>query len=227
MPQRAEAHTPPVARDATLNLAKPVNLAIKRGFDLIVATIAVLVLVPLFVLIALAIRLDSQGPVLFRQQRVGRNRRLFRCVKFRTMYHDGEERLRAHLSVHAVSRDEWERFRKLKSSDPRVTRVGGILRRLSLDELPQLINVFRNEMSLVGPRPYLPEETERMGDFRDIVGKAPPGITGLWQVSGRNHLTFEQRLRLDEYYVHNWSLWMDVVVLCKTIIVVLYRHGAY
>ena len=148
-------------------------------------------------------------------------------MKFRTMYVDGEERLRAHLEQHAVSRDEWKRFRKLKSADPRITRVGRILRRLNIDELPQLINVFRNEMSLVGPRPYMPEEAERMGDLRDTVVKASPGITGLWQVSGRNNLTFEQRLRLDECYVHNWSLSMDVEVLLKTIAVVLHGWGAY
>jgi undecaprenyl-phosphate galactose phosphotransferase len=226
MPERAEADAA-VVSEAMLNLATPLNLVIKRGFDLTVATIAALPLAPLIALIALAIRLDSRGPVFFRQQRMGRNRRLFRCMKFRTMYHDGEKRLSDHLSVHAGSRDEWERFRKLKSFDPRVTRVGRILRRLSVDELPQLINVFRNEMSLVGPRPYLPEEAERMGDLRETVLKAPPGMTGLWQVSGRNNLTFEQRLRLDEYYVHNWSLWMDVVVLLKTVTVVLHRHGAY
>lgn len=227
MSQQAEAHAGSVVGNTPWNLAKPLNLAIKRGFDLIVATAAVVTLTPLVALIALAIRLDSPGPVFFRQQRMGRNRRLFGCMKFRTMYIDGEERLHTHLSVHAVSRDEWQRFHKLKSVDPRVTRIGRILRRLSIDELPQLINVFRNEMSLVGPRPYLPEEAERMGDFRETVVKAPPGITGLWQVSGRNHLTFEQRLRLDEYYVHNWSLLMDVEVLLKTIAVVLHGRGAY
>jgi undecaprenyl-phosphate galactose phosphotransferase len=165
--------------------------------------------------------------VFFRQERMGRGRRLFRCVKFRTMYVDGDARLHAHLRARPERRAEWERFRKLKSFDPRVTRVGRVLRRLSIDELPQLINVWRNEMSLVGPRPYLPVEAERMGDFRETVLKAPPGITGLWQVSGRNDLTFEQRLRLDEYYVRNWSLWMDVVVLLKTVTAVLRRHGAY
>lgn len=209
------------------NLAKPWNLVAKRGFDLVVATVAAVVLAPLGALVALAIRLDSPGPVFFRQERMGRGRRLFPCVKFRTMFVDGEERLRAHLRDHAESRHEWEHFRKLKSFDPRVTRVGRILRRLSVDELPQLINVFRYEMSLVGPRPYLPEEAGRMGDFHETIMKAPPGISGLWQVSGRNNLTFDQRLRLDEYYVRNWSLWMDVVVLLKTVTTVLHRHGAY
>jgi undecaprenyl-phosphate galactose phosphotransferase len=209
------------------NLAKPWNLVAKRGFDLTVATVAGLALSPLLAIVALIVRLDSPGPVLFEQERMGRGRRLFRCFKFRTMFVDGEARLRTHLKGHAQGREEWERFRKLKSYDPRVTRVGRILRRFSLDELPQLINVFRNEMSLVGPRPYLPGEAERMGDVRETVLKAPPGITGLWQVSGRNNLTFEQRLRLDEYYVRNWSLWMDLVVLFKTVTAVLHGRGAY
>jgi lipopolysaccharide/colanic/teichoic acid biosynthesis glycosyltransferase len=143
------------------------------------------------------------------------------------MYADCESRLHAHLRDHADSREEWERFRKLKSFDPRVTAVGRVLRRLSIDELPQLYNVLRNDMSLVGPRPYLPREADDMGDFRATVLKAPPGMTGLWQVSGRNDLTFEQRLRVDEYYVRNWSPWMDLMVLIKTITAVVQGRGAY
>ena len=209
------------------NLAKPWNRALKRAFDLIVATVAGVLLAPVLVAAALAIRLDSPGPVLFVQERIGRGRRLFPCVKFRTMYIDNEERLRAYLAQHPESRAEWERFAKLKSFDPRVTLVGRLLRRISLDELPQLGNVFWKQMSLVGPRPYLPSETDRMGDLAETILKASPGATGLWQVSGRNKLTFEQRLRLDEYYVRNWSLWMDVVVLMKTIGAVIRCNGAY
>jgi Undecaprenyl-phosphate galactose phosphotransferase WbaP len=209
------------------NLDKPWNRTLKRTFDLIVATVTGVLLAPLLAVVALAIRLDSPGAVLLLQERIGRGRSRFRCVKFRTMYVDNEERLRAYLAQHPESRAEWEHFAKLKSFDPRVTRVGRLLRRVSLDELPQLANVFRKQMSLVGPRPYLPSETERMGDFAETILKAPPGITGLWQVSGRNKLTFEQRLRLDEYYVRNWSLWMDTVVLVKTVGVVIGRDGAY
>lgn len=209
------------------NLAKPWNQALKRAFDLIVATVTGVLLAPFVAVVALAIRLDSPGSVLLLQERIGRGRSPFRCLKFRTMYVDNEERLRAYLARHPESRAEWEHFHKLKSFDPRVTRVGRLLRRISLDELPQLVNVFRKQMSLVGPRPYLPSETERMGDFAETILKAPPGITGLWQASGRNKLTFEQRLRLDEYYVRNWSLWMDAVVLVKTVGAVLRRDGAY
>lgn len=227
MPQRAEADVGVVVAVAPWGFARAWNLAVKRVLDLVLASVATVMLSPLVALIALAIRIDSPGPILFRQQRMGRNRRLFLCVKFRTMHIDGEQRLHAHLDGHTASRDEWERFRKLKSVDPRITNVGRILRRFSVDELPQLINVFRNEMSLVGPRPYLPEEAERMGDSCDTVVQALPGITGLWQVSGRNQLTFEQRLRLDECYLQNWSALMDVKILLKTPAVVLHGRGAY
>ncbi len=209
------------------NLAKPWNLLVKRAFDLVVGAAATVLLMPVWLLAALAVRLDSPGPIFFVQERLGRGRHPFRCVKFRTMYVDGEARLRAHMAGQPEIRAEWDRYAKLRSFDPRVTRVGRFLRRVSIDELPQLINIFRQEMSLVGPRPYLPRETERMGDFADTVLKAPPGITGLWQVSGRNNLPFEQRLRLDEYYVRNWSLWLDLVVLLKTVGAVLRRRGAY
>ena len=209
------------------NLAKPWNLWLKRSFDLIVATATVVALAPVLLLVALAIRFDSPGPVLFIQQRLGRGWQRFRCVKFRTMFTDNEQRLGEHLAHSPAARLEWERFAKLKAFDPRVTRVGWILRRLSLDELPQLLNVFSGHMSLVGPRPYLPSEIERMGDFAETILKAPPGLTGLWQVSLRNELTFDQRLRLDEYYVRNWSLWTDIIVLVKTFGAVLRREGAY
>ena len=209
------------------NLAKPWNLALKRSFDLLVGGLTTLVLAPLLLVAAVAIKLDSPGPALYRQRRLGRGWHHFRCFKFRTMYRDNERRLHEHLSANPAARDEWEHFAKLKSYDPRLTRVGRVLRRFSLDELPQLINIFKGEMSLVGPRPYLPREMERMGDFAETILKAPPGITGLWQVSGRNELTFNQRLRLDEYYVRNWSLWLDIIVLVKTLGAVMRRRGAY
>ena len=209
------------------NLAKPWNLALKRCFDLAVAAGTMLLLAPVFVLAAIAIRLDSPGPILYRQQRLGRGWERFRCFKFRTMYADNVRRLQEYLATNPEAKREWEHFAKLKAFDPRVTPVGRLLRRISFDELPQLVNVLRGEMSLVGPRPYLPRETERMGDFAKTILKAPPGITGLWQVSGRNELTFTQRLRLDEYYVRNWSLWLDIIVLVKTIGAVMQRQGAY
>ena len=209
------------------NLAQPWNLAIKRVFDLGVSALMFVVLLPLLLLIAIAIKLDSPGPVLFRQERVGRRWSRFACLKFRSMHTDNAERLTRHLAANPAARAEWDDFAKLRSSDPRITRVGRWLRRASLDELPQLFNVFRGEMSLVGPRPYLPREIDRMDVFGDTVVKAPPGISGLWQVSGRNNVPFPQRLRLDEYYVRNWSLWLDVIVLIKTLGVVARGEGAY
>lgn len=209
------------------NLAKPWNLAFKRTFDCAMAVLTVAVTAPLLAVIALAIRRDSPGPAIFSQDRLGRSGRHFRCFKFRTMYVDNEERLRAYLADNPSARAEWEHFAKLKSCDPRVTRVGRLLRRFSLDELPQLFNVLAGDMSLVGPRPYLPRETEQMGEFASTILKAPPGITGLWQVTGRNELLFAERLRLDEYYVRNWSLWMDIMVLAKTFGVVYRGEGAY
>lgn len=209
------------------NLAKPWNLVTKRAFDVLAAILASAALAPLMAVIAVAIRLDSPGPVFFVQERLGRGRRRFRCVKFRTMYVDSDERLQAYLAAQPTARAEWERFAKLKENDPRITPVGRFLRRWSLDELAQMINVLRGEMSLVGPRPYLASETQRMGDSGKTVLKSPPGITGLWQASGRNNLTFEQRVRLDEFYTRNWSLWLDTVILLKTVGAVIRGDGAY
>jgi len=209
------------------NLARPGSRLVKRGFDVAAATLAGLLLLPLALLAALAVRFDSGGPAFFVQDRLGRQGRRFRCFKLRTMYADAARRLEAHLGQSHAARMEWERYAKLKGADPRVTPVGRILRRLSADEWPQLYNVLRGEMSLVGPRPYLPGERPRMGPFAPTILKAQPGMTGLWQVSGRNELSFDQRLHLDEYYVRNWSLWMDIVVLAKTVSSVLRGWGAY
>ena len=214
-------------RNARWNLNKPRNLALKRTFDMVVATAAGIVLAPLLILIALAIRLDSPGPVLFAENRLGPGWRRFPRLKFRTMYVDNDRRLREHPGQTPEARAEWERILMLKSFDPGVTRVGRILRRLNLDKLPQLVDVMSGHMSLVGPCPYLPSEAQRMGDIAETILKVPPGLTGLWQVSGRNQLTFNQRLRLDKYYVRNWSLWMDIVVLGKTTGAVLHQLWAF
>ncbi|GAI09353.1 unnamed protein product [marine sediment metagenome] len=141
------------------------------------------------------------------------------------MYLDGDKKLSRFLKENSQARKEWEKFAKIKSGDPRVTKFGSWLRRYSLDELPQLVNAFRGKMSLVGPRPYLPREFEKMGRHRKTVLKALPGMTGLWQVSGKNELTFEDRLKLDEYYVRNWSLWLDFVILVRTVRVVWRGEG--
>ncbi|GAH55748.1 unnamed protein product, partial [marine sediment metagenome] len=164
-------------------------------------------------------------PVIFGQKRLWKEEATFDFLKFRSMYLDEEERLKWFLKENPQARKEWEKFAKIKSGDPRVTNFGSWLRRYCLDELSQLINVLKGEMSLVGPRPYLPREFEKMGGYRKTILKTLPGMAGLWQVSGKNELTFEDRLRLEEYYVRNWSLWLDFVILVKTVKVVWRGEG--
>ena len=209
------------------NLLQPANLILKRTIELVFTTIGIIIFIPFFLLAAIAIKLTSQGPVLFKQQRIGKAKKLFNCLKFRTMYLNADERLNALLQAESINHEEWNKFMKLKGKDPRVTSFGRFLRRFSLDELPQLWNILRGDMNLVGPRPYLPRELEKIGRFINIITKVMPGMTGLWQVSGRSELPFDERLLLDEYYVKNWSLWMDFVIILRTFSVVLRGKGAY
>jgi exopolysaccharide biosynthesis polyprenyl glycosylphosphotransferase len=195
---------------------------IKSVFDLALAALLLVLLAPAFLVIALVIKLDSRGPVFFRQVRVGRGGEMFRMVKFRTMYADAEQRLEA---MRAQNEHDGVLF-KIRD-DPRTTRVGRLLRRYSLDEVPQLFNVLLGEMSLVGPRPPLPAEVEQYPEDmrRRLVVK--PGMTGLWQVSGRSDLSWEDSIRLDLRYVENWSLTVDLVILMRTCLVVMRGAGAY
>ncbi|MEW6488306.1 MAG: undecaprenyl-phosphate galactose phosphotransferase WbaP [Thermodesulfobacteriota bacterium] len=198
----------------------------KRTFD-VCAALALLPVLGLAVgIIALAIRLDSPGGAFVSMERLGRGGRLFRCFKFRTMFENSDHILKVHLTLRPEAGEEWHKYKKLRDFDPRVTRVGAFLRKTSLDELPQILNVLRGEMSLVGPRPYLPREREDMGSAAHTILLTRPGITGLWQVSGRNALTFGERLGLDTWYVLNWSPWLDFAIAVKTIRVVLLREGA-
>ncbi len=206
-------------------LTRP-NLILKRVFDVVASILLLILALPIWLAIALAIKWDSPGPVLFVQRRVGYKGRTFPCYKFRTMYVDAEDRLQAVLKADPEARKQWEEHRKLPR-DPRVTRVGRFLRRFSLDELPQLLNVLKGDMSLVGPRPYLEEELPDLARDVQIITSVKPGLTGLWQVSGRSDLTFRERAILDEYYVRNWSLWLDLVILIKTLSVILKGDGAY
>jgi len=200
------------------NLLKPWNLALKRTFDLIVGGVLSIVLLPIIAALAVAVKLDSPGPALHVEPRIGRKRHLFACYKLRTMHQDADTLLDAYLNDHPEAALEWERYRKLRAYDPRVTRLGRVLRRTSLDELPQLINVVRGEMSLVGPRPYLPLEMAMLE--HDGMCGVRPGMTGLWQVSGKNALELRERARLERWYANNWSLWLDVIVLAKTVPVI-------
>jgi exopolysaccharide biosynthesis polyprenyl glycosylphosphotransferase len=188
---------------------------LKRSMDLVVSTLGLVLLSPLFLVAAVAIKLDSSGPVFFRQPRVGQAGREFSIVKFRTMVRDAErlKKTVAHLNKHATGD---ARMFKVPG-DPRVTRVGRILRRTSIDELPQLWNVFRGEMSLVGPRPLIPAEAQHVSDWGEHRLDLKPGITGLWQVLGRSDIPFEEMVRLDYLYVTNWSLWHDVRLMCGTV----------
>jgi len=198
---------------------------VKRAMDVAVTSVALALASPLLAVIALLIKLTSRGPVFYGHKRIGLQGRTFKAWKFRSMYPNGDEILKAHLASNSDAREEWARDQKLRD-DPRVTRAGRVLRRLSLDELPQLWNVLTGDMSLVGPRPIVTAEVEKYGKVFPLVKGVTPGITGLWQVSGRNNTTYEQRVRLDQYYVRNWSPWLDVYILAKTVSVVITRGGA-
>ena len=198
----------------------------KRLVDLALSALAAMLALPLCALIALALSLERQGSVIFKHERVGRHGRRFTAWKFRTMVQDADAVLARALSQVGGLQAEWNREQKLRV-DPRLTRVGKILRRLSLDELPQLWNVFRLEMSLVGPRPIVEAEIQKYGSAIELYYQVLPGLTGLWQVSGRSDLTYEDRVRHDAYYVRNWSIWFDLVILLRTVLAVLTGRGAY
>lgn len=202
------------------------NRLLKQFFDWVFSLSILLFIWPLLLLLAGIVYLDSPGPVLFRHRRIGRHADEFWCYKFRTMVIDADERLREYLQVNVAARQEWEREFKLKK-DPRITPIGRFLRRTSLDELPQLLNVLKGDMSLVGPRPIVRAEIAKYGEYIGDYYLVRPGITGYWQVSGRNDIDYEQRVQLDSWYVRNWSMWQDLVLLCRTARVVCRRDGAY
>jgi lipopolysaccharide/colanic/teichoic acid biosynthesis glycosyltransferase len=201
-------------------------LLIKRLIDVVCACLLLLATLPLFVAIAAAIVLDSRGPVMFGHTRVGKGGRCFRLLKFRSMVRDADTVLARHLRAHPEHRLEWQERHKLRE-DPRVTRVGRVLRRLSLDELPQLINVLRGEMSMVGPRPIVEEEISRFGKVFPLYTRVQPGLTGLWQVSDRRHTTYRERIELDLKYMRSRTLGMDLLILIKTVRAVVFGHGAH
>lgn len=209
------------------NLAKPWNIAIKDIYETILTILFVIVFLPVFLVIAITIKLDSKGPVFYIQERIGQGKSIFKLFKFRSMYLDNEERLTEYLKENPQARGEWDKYKKLKNHDPRVTPVGKFLRRYSLDELPQLFNVLQGKMSLAGPRPYLAKELEGKDTFKNVIALVKPGITGLWQISGRSELPFAKRISLDEYYIRNWSVWLDVTILLKSLKVWLSQKGAY
>lgn len=220
-------HTQPIAGLPLIHVSTPrlsgINASLKRALDLVLALTALVLLCPVFLLTAAAVKADSRGPVLFAQERVGRDGQRFRMFKFRSMVTDAEARLASLQRQDGAGNDV---LFKLKD-DPRITRVGGFIRRYSLDELPQLFNVLRGEMSLVGPRPPLPREVEKYEAHVHRRLLVLPGITGLWQVSGRSNLSWDDTVRLDLYYVENWSVAQDLLILLKTVRAVLASRGAY
>jgi Undecaprenyl-phosphate galactose phosphotransferase WbaP len=204
----------------------PVGGALKRGFDIAFATVTLLLVAPLMVLIALSIWLHDRGPVFYGQSRIGHRGRSFRCLKFRSMVPNADAVLRELLERDPEARLEWQTTHKLKD-DPRCTAFGRFLRRTSLDELPQLINVMRGDMSLVGPRPIVLAETRFYGNELAAYHRARPGVTGLWQVSGRSDTSYETRVNLDSRYVRDWSFGSDIAILMRTVAVVLSSKGSY
>jgi Undecaprenyl-phosphate galactose phosphotransferase WbaP len=209
------------------NLARLPQRIFKRTLDLIGACILVAVLTPLFLLLAFLIWKEDGGPVFFRQSRVGRAGRDFPCWKFRTMVVDAEAQLaRWHTENPDLLAQYCESNFKLQT-DPRVTRIGAWMRRKSLDELPQLLNVLMGQMSLVGPRPLLRRELDDYGAVISLYERVRPGITGLWQISGRSHTTFAERVSYDEWYIKNWTVWYDMVIVLQTLWVLIRGEGAY
>ena len=207
------------------NSTRGIGRSAKSAFDRVGALILLILASPLLLLISLLVRRDG-GPVIFGHRRVGRGGTEFSCLKFRTMLTNGDEVLARLLAENPAANAEWAANHKLKN-DPRVTRIGRILRVTSLDELPQLLNVIRGDMSMVGPRPIVQAEVKRYGRDIDYYYRVKPGLTGLWQVSGRSSTSYRQRIDYDVSYVKTWSLWLDFVILLRTVIVILTREGSH
>lgn len=205
------------------NIERPLARAIKNIAEPALAGLALIFFAPLFLVIAIAVRSDG-GPIFFRQTRIGLGGRQFACFKFRSMATDAQERLERLLAADADAAAEWERDQKLRN-DPRITTIGRVLRKTSLDELPQLLNVLAGDMSIVGPRPVIPGEIDRYGERASYYFRVKPGLTGLWQVNGRNNTTYAERVRLDAHYVRNWTLWRDFCIACKTVPELIWRRS--
>ena len=206
-------------------LLTPCNTWIKYVFDFIATVFILPFIIFLHIFIAFLIKLDSRGNIFFKQYRLGKNNHDFVCYKYRTMYENTDEILNKYLKKYPDEILYYEQYHKYKN-DPRITKIGKFLRTTSLDELPQILNVLKGEMSLVGPRPYILNESKKLAEQKSFILKVKPGITGLWQVSGRNELTFKERNNLDIWYIKNWSLWTDFIIIIKTFKVVISKIGA-
>lgn len=209
-----------------LHIKKYIYLGVKRLFDIVLSLIGCIFLLPIALIVKISYILNKDyESIFFSQDRIGKNGKTFKFYKFRSMVVDADKVLEELLKNDKEAKKEYKLNKKLKN-DPRITKMGKILRKTSLDELPQLINVLKGDMSLIGNRPYLPREKEDMGIYYDTILKTKPGLTGYWQVNGRSNTTFEERLKLEEYYSNHASLKMDIKILFKTVYVVLFHKGA-
>jgi exopolysaccharide production protein ExoY len=220
--------TETVTRNANLEIraARPIGGPAKRIFDIVFSFLAILVLLPLLAGCCLVVLATSPGPILFRHGRIGYGGRTFSCLKFRTMEVDSEQRLLRYLAENEQAREEWRAYHKLQN-DPRVTPFGAFMRRSSLDELPQLFNVLVGDMSIVGPRPIIRDEVEKYQEYFGVYASGRPGVTGLWQVKGRNNTTYAQRVIYDVEYLRNWSFLSDIRIILATVLEVCTGRGAY
>jgi Undecaprenyl-phosphate galactose phosphotransferase WbaP len=198
----------------------------KRILDILGSFLGLLLCAPLLGLVALLIKLDSRGSILYRQPRVGKHGVIFPLLKFRTMHQNADQIFKEALENDPALQHEWAHYQKLKK-DPRLTRVGGFLRKFSIDELPQLWNVFVGQMSLVGPRPFMVDQRKLYGKYIKQYIRVLPGMTGLWQVSGRSETTFVRRAALDREYIQRWSIWLDIYIIFKTVKIILFERNAY
>ena len=208
------------------NLTFKRNRLGKRLLDIFIILFFLPFWLPVFVILCFLVKITSKGPVFFGHERIGKNGKIIKCWKFRSMCINSQEILEQILKTDPVRRAQWEKDRKF-IDDPRVTKFGHFLRKTSLDELPQLLNILKGDMSLVGPRPVTEPELVKYGKYKDYVLSVVPGLTGLWQVSGRSDIKYEERISLDSFYIQNWSIWLDIWILTKTIWVVINRKGAY
>jgi undecaprenyl-phosphate galactose phosphotransferase len=212
---------------AKINFIKGIGLVIKRLFDLFISITAIFLIIPIMLFVwAKTDKEERKYGLFFFQERIGKNGEKIVIYKFRSMVSNADEILEEMIRTNKNIKEEYEKNKKIKN-DPRVTKIGKFLRRTSLDEFPQFINVFKGEMSFIGPRPYLPKEKSDMREYYEKIIKSKPGITGMWQTHGRSEIGFEERLVLDEYYYRNWSLWLDMIIFVKTIENVISRKGAY
>jgi len=214
-----------VVKERSLIDKKKVYMTVKRTYDFIISGMALIVLAPIMLFICLLIKIDSKGPAILVQERIGENGKIFKMYKYRSMVVGADKLLDKYLKENEEARKEYKKYKKLQN-DPRVTKIGKIIRKTSIDELPQLINVFIGNMTLVGPRPYLPREKEDMKNLYNDIVKSKPGITGIWQVSGRNDISFDQRLEMDYTYNSDKSTMYDIKILLKTFKKVLEKEGA-